>query len=293
MKGRGKTVQHIKFEDVRTFVRYAKILHFSADYDAKELRAYDNRLLYFFDGMAELSIDDDVHTAERGSLFIWSPDHIYSLRARGTGFSALVVNFDYTMVSRECSLAIPMIEAKKYDSAQRTELVTFDDAGEFNSPIISDDMRSLEKDFIALDNEFINPQHNYVMMLSSMMTTILVKIYRNLVHARSSVSTSMLVTGVIEYIQKNYASDISNTSIGAQFNYHPNYINRSMLISTGQSLHQYVISVRALHALELIQTTDMSITEIAKAVGFKSIKHFSQSFKKIYGFSPTHFKSRG
>ena len=286
-------MQKINFEDVRPFVRYAKVLHFSSDYDAKELRAYDNRLLYFFDGTAELSIDSEVYHAERGSLFIWSADHVYSLRAGATGFSALVVNFDYTMVARDCSLAIPMIEAKKYDGTQRTEAVCFEDATEFNSPIVSEDMRSLEKDFIALDSEFISPQHNYVMMLSSMMTTILVKIYRNLVHARSSVSTSMLVTGVIEYIQKNYASDISNTSIGAQFNYHPNYINRSMLVSTGQSLHQYVISVRVLHALELIQTTDMSITEIAKAVGFKSIKHFSQSFKKIYGFSPTHFKSRG
>lgn len=286
-------MQNIRFEDIRPFVRYAKILHFSADYDAKELRAYDNRLLYFFDGSAELRIDDQVYIAERGALFIWSPDHTYSLRAAGSGFSALVVNFDYTLCSRDCSLAIPMIEAKKYDESQRTEFVSFDDAEEFNGVIASNDMRPLEKDLIALDSEFINPQHNYVMMLSSMMVTILVKIYRNLAQSRASVSTSLLVTGVIDYIQKNYASDISNTSIGARFNYHPNYINRSMLNSTGQSLHQYVISVRVLHALELIQTTDMSITEIAKAVGFKSIKHFSQSFKKIYGFSPTHFKSRG
>ena len=289
----GIYVQKIKFEDIRPFVRYAKILHFSADYDAKGLRAYDNRLLYFFDGLAELRIDDKIYSAERGSLFIWSPDHTYSLKAAGNGFSALVVNFDYTMCARDCSLAIPMIEAKKYDSSQRTECVEFEDAQEFNGVIASVDMRSVEKDLIALDSEFISPQHNYVMMLSSMMVTILVKIYRNLAQSRSSVSTSLLVTGVIDYIQKNYASDISNTSIGAKFNYHPNYINRSMLNSTGQSLHQYVISVRVLHALELIQTTDMSITEISKAVGFKSIKHFSQSFKKIYGFSPTHFKSRG
>ncbi len=286
-------MQKIKFEDIRPFVRYAKILRFSEDYDAKELRAYDNRLIYFFDGGAELHVDDKLYTAERGSLFIWSPDHTYSLRATSNGFSVLVVNFDYTMCARGSSLAIPMIEARNYDSTQRTECVEFEDATEFNDVIASYDMRAVEKDLIAIDNEFINPQHNYVMMLSSMMTTVLVKIYRNLAQSRSSVSTSLLVTGVIDFIQKNYASDISNTSIGARFNYHPNYINRSMLNSTGQSLHQYVISVRALHALELIQTTDMSITEISKAVGFKSIKHFSQSFKKIYGFSPTHFKSRG
>ena len=285
--------KRINFEDIRPFVRYAKILRFSADYDAKDMRAYDNRLVYFFDGKAQLSIDSHVYEAEKGSLFIWSADSTYSLKATGSGFSALVINFDYTLDHTELSLAIPMVEAKKYVEASRVEQIEFSNFPEFNSVIHLSNMRSIEMDFLAIDNEFVNPQHNYVMMLSSLMTTLLVKIYRHLIHAKSSISTSMLVTGVIEYIQKNYAKDISNTSIGAEFNYHPNYINRSMLNSTGQSLHQYVISVRVLHALELIQTTDMSITEIAKAVGFKSIKHFSQSFKKIYGFSPTHFKSRG
>ncbi len=283
----------INFEDIRPFVRYAKILRFSADYDARDLRAYDNRLIYFFDGKAQLQINGKTYNAEKGSLFMWSPDYTYSLKAMNSGFSALVVNYDYTLDAKNISLAIPMIEAKKFDESSRIEYVEFQNTPEFNSVIYSENMRSIEMDFLALDNEFVNPQHNYVMMLSSLMTTLLVKIYRNLVQEKSSISTSMLVSGVIEYIQKNYAKDISNTSIGAEFNYHPNYINRSMLNSTGQSLHQYVISVRVLHALELIQTTDMSITEIAKAVGFKSIKHFSQSFKKTYGFSPTHFKSRG
>ncbi len=283
----------INFEDIRPFVRYAKILRFSSDYESHDLRAYDNRLIYFFDGKAQLQLDGKAYDAEKGSLFIWSPDYTYSLKAMGSGFSALVVNFDYTMDAKDISLCIPMIEAKKYDEQSRIEHIEFATKPEFNSVIYSDNMRSIEMDFIALDNEFVNPQHNYVMMLSSLMTTLLVKIYRTLAQEKSSMNTSMLVSGVIEYIQKNYAKDISNTSIGAEFNYHPNYINRSMLNSTGQSLHQYVISVRVLHALELIQTTDMSITEIAKAVGFKSIKHFSQSFKKTYGFSPTHFKSRG
>ncbi len=283
----------INFEDIRPFVRYAKVLRFSADYDTRDLRTYDNRLIYFFDGKAQLQIDGKNYEAEKGSLFIWSPDSTYSLKAMGGGFCALVINFDYTLEAKGISLAIPMVEAKRYDESARIEHMEFQNAPEFNSVIYSENMRAIEMDFLAIDNEFVNPQHNYVMMLSSLMTTLLVKIYRNLVQEKGSISTSMPVSGVIEYIQKNYAKDISNTSIGAEFNYHPNYINRSMLNSTGQSLHQYVISVRILHALELIQTTDMSITEIAKAVGFKSIKHFSQSFKKTYGFSPTHFKSRG
>lgn len=285
-------IRKINFEDIRPFVRYAKILRFPADYDAKDVRAYDNRLLYFFEGKAILTVGEAVYPAERGNLFVWTPDTAYSLKADGGEFSALVVNFDYTFSATEASLAIPRVEMRRFDDARRIERVEFLNVEEFNEPIVIEDARSLEMDLIALDKEFVSPQRKYIMVLSSMMTTLMVKVYRRLIEDRSSMTTSLLVTRVIEYIQNNYRNDISNTSIGAEFNYHPNYINRSMLNSTGQSLHQYVINVRILHALELIQTTDLSITEISKMVGFKSIKHFSQSFKKTYGFSPTHFKSK-
>ena len=59
---------------------------------------------------------------------------------------------------------------------------------------------------------------------------------------------------------------------------------------TGQSLHQYVLSCRVSKALDMLQTTNLSITEVAERVGFSSIKHFSQTFKSIYGYSPIHFR---
>ena len=280
----------MKFDDIKPYVRYAKILHMSGEYSTKNLRAYDNRMLYFFTQGAELTVDGAVFRPNRGELFIWTPDSVYSLSAvSAEGFTVLVVNFDYTFDARQLSLCLPPVPDSAFLPEKRLENISFSDLPEFNSPVHIADMRVSEYDFHCLDSEFVSPQRNYAAMLSAILQKLLITTVRHIT-AVSGESSASLVKGIIEYIHENIAKDLSNTEIGQHFSYHPNYINRCMLASTGQSLHQYVVNARILKALELIQTTDLSVTDISRAVGFRSIKHFSQSFKRAYGCSPTHFR---
>ena len=43
-------------------------------------------------------------------------------------------------------------------------------------------------------------------------------------------------------------------------------------------------------AVALLQSTNMSIREVAEKVGMPDIKHFSKCFKKFIGHSPSQFK---
>jgi len=277
-------------DDIKPYVRYAKILHMPGDYTARDMRAYDNRILYFLSENASLTLDGVSYRPERGALFLWSPDSVYSLSALSPdGFDVMVVNFDYRFVARKISLCLPPVAAAAYQPERRIETVRFSDAPILGSPVCIPDMHMLEYDMHCLDKEFVSPQRNYAAMLSAMLAKIILTVYRQAISAGSG-GTSALVQNVITYIHEHPASDLSNAAIGQRFSYHPNYLNRCMLLSTGQSLHQYVINTRVLKALELLQTTDLSVTDIAEAVGFRSIKHFSQSFKKAYGCSPTHFR---
>lgn len=45
-------------------------------------------------------------------------------------------------------------------------------------------------------------------------------------------------------------------------------------------------SKRLLKAKELLQATDMSVAEIATAVGFSDYNYFLRAFKKAFGISP-------
>jgi DNA-binding response OmpR family regulator len=69
-------------------------------------------------------------------------------------------------------------------------------------------------------------------------------------------------------------------------------LHRKIKSLTGMSTSIYVRSVRLHKAKELLNTTDMNISEVAYAVGFSSPVYFSQVFKDTFGLSPSKFSTR-
>ena len=64
---------------------------------------------------------------------------------------------------------------------------------------------------------------------------------------------------------------------------------RKVVAATGLSPARYIQTVRLNMAAKMLENSDMSVTDIAIATGFSSIVHFSSSFKKKYGVSPTQY----
>ena len=59
---------------------------------------------------------------------------------------------------------------------------------------------------------------------------------------------------------------------------------------TGMSTNEYINKLRMERALQLIQTTKLSFTEIAEEVGFATPSYFSTAFKQYTGQTPTQYK---
>lgn len=59
---------------------------------------------------------------------------------------------------------------------------------------------------------------------------------------------------------------------------------------TGQGFWDYVTSLRIRRATELLVTTDDTIGNIARAIGYKNEYHFSRKFKEITGDSPSQYR---
>jgi AraC-like DNA-binding protein len=75
------------------------------------------------------------------------------------------------------------------------------------------------------------------------------------------------------------------------------YLSRSQLhrkikALTGKSTTLFIRSIRLQKARVLLESTDLSISEIAYRVGFKSPTYFSQIFKKEVGSSPVQFREK-
>jgi AraC family transcriptional regulator len=71
------------------------------------------------------------------------------------------------------------------------------------------------------------------------------------------------------------------------------YHHLSTLFSSieGITIEKYVILQRIERAKELLMYAELTLSEIADQMGYSSMQHLSQQFKKITGLTPSHFKS--
>ena len=88
------------------------------------------------------------------------------------------------------------------------------------------------------------------------------------------------------YLEKQYVNPPPIQVLSKQF-----ALNREKLVTGFKETYRitingYVQSVRMHKAVELLKTGDLSVTEIARAVGYYGDGYFQTAFKKYYGVSP-------
>lgn len=73
---------------------------------------------------------------------------------------------------------------------------------------------------------------------------------------------------------------------------HHDYTYLSNIFSQvkGITIQQFIISHKVERIKELISYGELNMTEIAWKMNYSSVAHLSNQFKKITGFSPSHFK---
>lgn len=59
------------------------------------------------------------------------------------------------------------------------------------------------------------------------------------------------------------------------------------------TIEQYVILQRIEYAKELLKYGDLTLSEIAYRMGYSSVAHLSNQFKKVTGMTPSAFRSMG
>ena len=64
------------------------------------------------------------------------------------------------------------------------------------------------------------------------------------------------------------------------------YFSRFFKRISGMTFSMYLNHIRVNRAIDLIQNTDLSMTEIAMNCGFETIRNFNRVFRQITGYSP-------
>lgn len=94
----------------------------------------------------------------------------------------------------------------------------------------------------------------------------------------------------ISYIHRSFSGEVMLAAVAAEANLSEAAFSRFFKKSMDQSFIDYLIDLRLSEACRLLLETDMTITEIAYAVGFKNLSNFNRQFLKRKGQTPRSFR---
>lgn len=99
-----------------------------------------------------------------------------------------------------------------------------------------------------------------------------------------------LIKRAIQYISKNYASNVTLEDVASHVHLNPAYFSTIFKQSSGSSFKEYLNMVRIEESKRLLSNTDYSIIDIAVATGFEDQSYFSKVFKKYTGLTPKQYR---
>lgn len=101
-----------------------------------------------------------------------------------------------------------------------------------------------------------------------------------------------LVQEIREYLNQNYASDMTLQHIAERFFISRENVSRKFKGITGENLSDYLTGLRVDKAKVLLQNTNLRLSQIAELVGYEDEKYFSRVFKKATGQTPREYRKQ-
>ena len=95
---------------------------------------------------------------------------------------------------------------------------------------------------------------------------------------------------VKDLIDAHYAEPLDLRVLARAAGISTAHFSRQFRQTFGETPHHYLISRRLERAAALLRNTDLTVTEICRAVGLRSVGSFTTSFGRAFGMSPTAYR---
>lgn len=106
-------------------------------------------------------------------------------------------------------------------------------------------------------------------------------------------SDKILLEKILKLINDNISSSELNVEfLSKSVGMSRVHMYRKVKELTNQSTHEFIKTIRMRKASELLSQQKINISDVAYALGFSNLSHFSNVFKSFYGMSPTDFAEK-
>ncbi|WP_414624491.1 helix-turn-helix domain-containing protein [Calothrix sp. CCY 0018] len=159
----------------------------------------------------------------------------------------------------------------------------------FSTPVVTD--RELSKLIWIFHNLVENSQAS-ILKQQSLLFQIIENLISRYTHNHPTLkkigNENQAIQWVRDYLNDNYAENISLEDLARIVNFSPFYLNRAFRKQIGIPPHKYQNQIRIARAKALL-TSNLSISQVAIKTGFSSQSHFGWHFKRVMGVTPKQY----
>ena len=98
------------------------------------------------------------------------------------------------------------------------------------------------------------------------------------------------LTSMLNFIQNNY-QDVTLESLAEQFHLSEPYVSKYIKDKSGKTFGEHVAHIRMKRAKTLLKNGNMTVENIAYAIGYQNVEHFNRTFKKSFDMTPIQYRN--
>ena len=206
----------------------------------------------------------------RGSIYLMSFYDFHELKARDD-MQILKLQFNENVLPRELNDFLFLSHKRFCCSVDESE------------------MQHIIKLFSILKREEQRGGLFSEMLIKNLIAEIIITVIRNSSQNENTFIPSLLQNAVA-YMRNNFREPLTLGLLAKHCNVTPNYLGVQFTKRMGISFSDYLNTVRLRYACNLLDSTDLSVKEIAFSSGYNSVEYFGYKFKKMLGTSPLEYK---
>lgn len=274
----------MELSDLNPHIRYARIHKNALGIKGVTSICYDCRLFFFQNITGSIVINEETHNIVNNTVVYLPPESHYQFHVLfSENSSAIILDFDLT---NEHAHLVGSIGTATPESFNPSLVPAYTLPQELSKPIILvlpqlSRMLLQCTDHFLLRNPFFRESSSAVLKLCLL----------ELIHQNVTTGHAKICEDVLSYIHNHFSDPtLTNQSIAALFNYHPDHLSNLIRQETGRSLHQYLIFYRIQVAKNYLLTTQYDISEIAWRSGFCTAAYFIKIFRRSTGMTPRAYR---
>ena len=156
----------------------------------------------------------------------------------------------------------------------------------------SRDNRRLRRFFQELLCETYDPSTNAAYISRGLMQLIfaeLMNVYESAFAHQERERGAVSVVPIVHYIEKNFRT-CTQESVARHFSISSKYVSMLLKRHTGMTYRQMVQTQKLAWAASLLRSSNLSIVDVAREVGYENMTFFYRKFAERYGCSPREYR---